>query len=205
MSADDAWGLNQRELHAKANNREAILAELKRKLLQSHKSPAAFLEAKYPSAGDKEQYAQRLWQELPPVETNPPVLSAHRSSGFGKPVGSLTADDVCVVHLAAISFQGPSMVCEPTVDKVLKLADEILTDGFVTDTEPLLLNVTPAVIEQAGLLGIPPWGETVNGYPYLRAFSLCHHKSAVRVIALHLLLNVIMEEPQLLVWLWHDT
>ena len=97
------------------------------------------------------------------------------------------------------------MVCEPTVDKVLKLADEILTDGFVTDTEPLLLNVSPTQMEMQGLPGIPPWGEMTNGYPSLRASSVCHHKSSARVIALHLLLNVIMEEPQLFVWLWHDT
>jgi len=95
MSADDAWGLNQEEPNAKAKSREAILAELKRKLQESHKSPAAFLEAKYPSAEDKHQYALRLWQELAPVEINPPVLSAHGSSALGKPVGSLTADDVC--------------------------------------------------------------------------------------------------------------
>ena len=195
MSVDGAWGFN---LHAKAKNREAILAELTRILQDSGKSPVAFLEAKYSSAEDKQQYAQRLWQELPPVETNPPVLSAHGSSGFGKPVGSLTAEDVCVVHLAAISFAGGSMVCEPTVDKIMKLADEILTDGFVTDTEPLLLNVTPTVMEMAAIPGIPPWGEMINGYPSLRAFSVCHHKSAARVIALHMLLNVFMEKP-------HDT
>ena len=35
------------------------------------------------------------------------------------------------------------MVCEPTIDKIMKLVDEILTDGFVTDTEPLLLDVSP--------------------------------------------------------------
>ena len=161
----------------------------------------AFLEAKYSSAEDKQQYALRLWQELPPVETNPPVLSAHRSSGFGKPVGSLTAEDVCVVHLAAISFAGGSMVCEPIVDKVLKLADEILTDGFVTDTEPLILNVTPMQMEKEVDLmeGISPWGAMVDGVASLRPFSVCHHKSAARVIALHLLLNVFMEESQLLV------
>ena len=34
-----------------------------------------------------------------------------------------------------ISFSAKYMVCEPTIDKILKLADEILTDGFVTDTE----------------------------------------------------------------------
>ena len=103
------------------------------------------------------------------------------------------------MHLATISFSGASMVCEPTVDKCLKLADEILTDGFVTDTEPLLLNVTPTQMEQQGLPGIPPWGVMVNGVASLRPFSVCHHKSAARVIALHLLVNVFMEESQLLV------
>ena len=100
------------------------------------------------------------------------------------------------------------MVCEPTLDKVLKLADEIMTDGLVIDTEPLLLDVSPTHLEAASLQmsgSIPRWGDVVNGKPSLRAFNVCHHKSAARVIALHHLLNVFMEEPQLPVWLWHDT
>ena len=95
MSAADAWGLNPGELHAKFTHREAILAELKRKLEDTEKSPVAFLEAKYSSAEDKEQYARRLWQELPPVEANPPMLSAAGSSLFGNTVGSL-AEMMCV-------------------------------------------------------------------------------------------------------------
>ena len=47
----------------------------------------------------------------------------------------MTAADVHVMHLATIPFSSRSMVCEPTIDKVLKLADDILTDGFVTGTE----------------------------------------------------------------------
>ena len=68
----------------------------------------------------------------------------------GKQMGSLTAQDVCVMHLAGISFSRGCMVCEPTLDKALKLADEIMTDGFVTDTEPLLLDVTPLQLEKGG-------------------------------------------------------
>ena len=112
----------------------------------------------------------------------------------GKPLGSLRGKNVCVVHLATISFSGASMVCEPTVDKCLKLADQILAD-----TEPLLLTVSPTPMENHGIPGIPPWGEMVNGKPSLRPFSVCHHKSAARVIALHLLLNVFLEESPLLV------
>ena len=139
------------------------------------------------------------------MASNPPRMRADLP---GKREGGLTAADVFVMHLATISFSATSMVCEPPIEKILKLADEILTDGFVTDTEPLLLDVSPTHLEAASLQmsgSIPPWGDVVNGKPSLRAFSVCHHKSASRVIALNILLNVFMEEPQLLVWPWHDT
>ena len=130
------------------------------------------------------------------MDSNPPLLAGNLP---GKPIGTLSAKDVYVVHLAAISFSRKCMVCEPTTDKVLKLADEIMTDGFVTHTEPLQLDVSPTHLEAASIHTneiIPPWGDAVNGQPSLRVFSLCHHKSASRVVALHVLLNVFMEEPQ---------
>ena len=205
MSVDEAWDLRPGELQPSARNRETILAEIERTLNNHNNSPVSYLEAKYPSVEAKEKYARALWQEFPPLESNPPQLAGDLP---GKQMGSLTAQDVCVMHLAGISFSRGSMVCEPTLDKVLKLADEIMTDGFVTDTEPLLLDVSPTHLEAASIQmsdSIPPWGDVVNGKPSLRAFSVCHHKSSARVIALHLLLNVFMEEPQLPVWLWHDT
>ena len=80
-----------------------------------------------------------------------------------------------------------SMVGSPTIERCLKIADEILTDGFVTETEPLMLKASWTEVQKHRVLGISPWGETVNGNQTLRAFSLCHHKSAARVITLHLL------------------
>ena len=78
----------------------------------------------------------------------------------------------------------------------MKLADEIPTDGFVAETEPLLLNASPKEIQQLqeGWAFIPPWGETVNGKRTLRPFSLCHHKSAARVSTLHLIVHVLCED-----------
>ena len=198
MSADEEWNLRvpAGELAA---SRETILADIKRKLENTKHSPVSYLESKYSSDQDKEQYARLLWQEFPPLESNPPLIEGDLP---GKPVGSLTAQDLFAVHLAATSFSGASMVCEPTLDKCLKLADEILTDGFVIDKEPLILNVSPTQMEMEGIHGIPPWGELVNGKPSLRPFSVCHHKSAARVIALHMLVNVFFEE---LVWTRYDT
>ena len=196
MSVDDAWDLRRGELEPGAMKRDAILAGIKHKLENAKHSPVSYLEAKYRSAEDKEHYARTLWQEFPPMESHPPLLEHDLP---GKLVGSVTPQDVCVMHLATISFSAASMVCEPTIDKIMKLVDEILTDGFVTDTEPLILNVTPMQMEQQGLEGISPWGAMVDGVASLRPFSVCHHKSAARVIALHLLLNVFLEESQLLV------
>ena len=53
-------------------------------------------------------------------------------------------------------------------------------------------------MEQQGLEGIPLWGAMVDGVASPHPFNVCHHKSAARVIALHLLLIVFMEKSQLL-------
>ena len=199
MSVEEAWGLAQAEddnPETWGQKRDAILADLKAKL--QNRTPLQLLEKMYPSVHDKDQYARILWQQFPPMASHPPWVRADLP---GKQEESLTAEDVIVMHLATISFSPTSMVCEPTIDKIMKLVDEILTDGFVTDTEPLILNVTPMQMEKEVDLmeGISPWGAMVDGVASLRPFSVCHHKSAARVIALHLLLNVFLEESQLLV------
>ena len=197
MSVEEAWDLTQAEddnPESFARKRDAILEHIKNQLKTS--TPLQVLEKKFPSVQEKDQYARRLWQEFSPMASNPPRMRADLP---GKREGELTAADVLVMHLATISFSATSMVCEPPIEKILKLADEILTDGFVTDTEPLILNVTPTQMEEEGLKGIPPWGAMVDGVQSLRPFSVCHHKSASRVIALHLVLNVFLEESQLLV------
>ena len=88
------------------------------------------------------------------------------------------------------------MVCPPDKNKVVRLADEILTDGFVIEIEPLILNAAPTAIMEFGENWefIPPWGDTMNGKRTLRPFSLSHHKSASRVIALHLIVNIDLED-----------
>ena len=197
MSVEEAWDLTQAEddnPESFARKRDAILEHIKNQLKTS--TPLQVLEKKFPSVQEKDQYARRLWQEFSPMASNPPRMRADLP---GKREGELTAADVLVMHLATISFSATSMVCEPPIEKILKLADEILTDGFVTDTEPLILNVTPTQMEEEGLKGIPPWGAMVDGVQSLRPFNVCHHKSASRVIALHLVLNAFLEEPQLLV------
>ena len=95
MSVDEAWGLRQGELKRWARNREKILAEIERKLKDHNNSPVSYLEAKYSGVEAKEKYARALWQEFPPMDTNPPELGSQSVLERGKPVGSLTAQ-MCV-------------------------------------------------------------------------------------------------------------
>ena len=195
MSVEEAWGLAQAEddnPESWGQKRDAILADIKAKL--KNYTPLQLLEKMYPSVHDKDQYARILWQQFPPMASHPPWMRADLP---GKQEESLTAEDVIVMHLATISFSATSMVCDPTIDKIMKLVDEILTDGFVTDTEPLILNVTRTQMEQQGLKGIPPWGAMIDGSESIRPFSVCHHKSSARVTALHLLLLPFIQESQL--------
>ena len=74
MSVDDAWALNHGELQPWARNREAILEYIKRKLENTNHIPVSYLAAKYHGAEDKEQYARALWQEFPPMDSNPPLM-----------------------------------------------------------------------------------------------------------------------------------
>ena len=165
MSVEEAWGLAQAEddnPESWGQKRDAILEDIKAKL-KNH-TPLQLLETKYPSVHDKDQYARILWQQFPPMASHPPWMRADLP---GKQEESLTAEDVIVMHLATISFSATSMVCEPTIDEIMKLVDEILTDGFVTDTEPLLLDVSPTRMDAIqgiqNMAGIPPWGDLVNG------------------------------------------
>ena len=131
MSVEEAWGLTQAEddnPDGWNRKKDTILADLKDKL--SNCAPLQLLEKTYP---DMEQYARLLWKLFPPMPSHPPYMRADLPS---QQVESLTGADVHVImHIATISFSAESMVCEPTIEKILKLADEILTKGFVTDTE----------------------------------------------------------------------
>eukprot|EP00974_Lingulodinium_polyedra_P050291 4835608-Lingulodinium_polyedra.AAC.1 len=61
-----------------------------------------------------------------------------------------------------------------------------------------MLNVSHTEIEKHCLPCIPPWGEVLRGQKTLQALSVCHHKSAARLITVHLLLNSFLEEPHVL-------
>ena len=134
-----------------AHNRDRILEHLKCKLAKG--SPLKYLETKYPTPDSKADYARILWQMLPPLTDDGLFLDLENLPG--KSPTTVTAQDVHIVHIATLSFSEASMVCTPNIERCLKLADEILTDGLITETEPLILNAKVDVGDHTAP-GIPP-------------------------------------------------
>ena len=188
MSVEAVWGLvpGPQDILPYLRNRDSILQRVKA-VLEEHGSPINYLQEKYPSSDKREEYAHTLWKTFPPAEDEALYYLAAELPGESPPgKGQL-------LHLACLSFSEASMLQVPAMERCMKLADEILTDGFVTDTEPLMLNGSR--YDTMGDDFVPPWGDKVDGgKPTLRAFSVCHHKSAARSATLHLLVNLFMEE-----------
>ena len=98
-----------------------------------------------------------------------------------------------LLHLACLSFSEASMLQVPAIELCMKLADQLITDGFVTDTEPLMLNGSRHDTMCDDF--VPPWGDKMDGgKPTLRALSGRHRKYAARSATLHLLVNIFIEE-----------
>ena len=108
-----------------------MVAGFKDKL--TNQSPLQLLDKKYVSW---QEGAARAALVAPlPTHAKPPSMREGRLAWQAGGVVDSTAADAHVMHLATIPFSAKSIVCEPIVDKVLKLADELLTVCFVTDTE----------------------------------------------------------------------
>ena len=153
MSAYEQWGLRDVAMPPWAQNRDSILDHLKGILTKC--SPLKYLETKYPTPDSKADYARNLWQMLPPSSDDRLFLDSENLPG--KSPATVTAQGVHILHIATLSFSEASMVCMPNVERCLKLADEILTDGFVTETEPLILNAKMDVGDHTAS-GVPPPG-----------------------------------------------
>ena len=134
----------------------------------------AFLRTVYLTPESKRNFANALWQLLPPFPEEPMIFNAEL------PVSECVSEQTHTLHLAALAFDVNSVIEDPSTERCLKLADEILTDGFLSEAEPLQVNC-PLNHGLGWEDFIPPWGaSTAEGKPTLRPFSVWHHKSALR-------------------------
>ena len=127
-------------------------------------SPINYLQEKYPSSDKREEYAHTLWKMFPPADDEPLYLAAELLGESPPGKGQL-------LHLACLSFSETSMLQVPAMERCMKLADEILTDGFVTDTEALVL--TGSRYDTMGDDIAPPWVTRWMGASRRSALSTC--------------------------------
>jgi hypothetical protein len=147
-----------------------------------------FLMHRYPNKQTKEPYAKRLWQEFPPLDSCPPHL--------GWPVPSVaepdrTAASEVVLHLAQVDFSpAATMKWPPGLRTATLLADDILTSGFITVGDPVL--VCP-LSETSGTVR-SPWTAQDAGKPMSEAFSMGYIKGAARICTLHVLVTLCLDD-----------
>ena len=92
-----------------------------------------------------------------------------------------------VVHVACLTFYPEgSLKGNPEVATVLRLMEEILADGFVSASEPLLV-VQDARIDGDSEDVASPWGNTAGA---MRPFTLGYAKGQARATTLLAILSV---------------
>ena len=173
---------------AKAGVRWArtLLVPAMRKALQEHGGPQQLLLKKLPTEEDRVEYAKILWEMFSPLETHPPALDfmqlpthhpEHQDSAPG------------IVHLASLDFtQNCSLKGPPSLKVSLQLLEEIVTDGFVSAGEPILVTAIPKDTVPDG-----PWKQD-HLHDIIGAFGLGFVKGAARVCTLHAIIRMAWED-----------
>ena len=93
------------------------------------------------------------------------------------------------------NFEIKHLKKSPTsIKRALRLADEIMTDGFVTAADPLqILHGSDSEMKQVGLKTEAPWVEEAS-LDVIPPLSNLHHKSQGRVAMLQMIVSMIMDD-----------
>jgi hypothetical protein len=147
--------------------------------------PMQFLANRYKDKKAKEEYGQRLWKEFPPLDNRAPHLEWPLPTVLDS---ERTTNSEVVLHLAQLDFtSAATLKGPPGLRTSLLLADDILTSGFITVGDPLLVNPLDREIE-----GVPgPWGVD---QALSDAFSIGYIKGAARMCTLHMLVTLCLDD-----------
>lgn len=158
-------------------------------LLQKYGSVSKFLSSRFGSQSEAQLFVQHLHEVCraghPVHHVQHEKLPALQAEGSG----SLTKSEVLQLPLAAFSF-GPhcSVKSEPDHSSFLDLAESILTEGFISKTEPVVCMQSGEVIQDAAEVGTTaPWTGS------LIPFSVGFTKGRSRVHALLAILSLTMD------------
>ena len=112
----------------------------------THGGPKQFLQSMYPTAAQRQAFAEALWTHFPPPDDAnlhmSPALPEQEQGSHAQAAGP--CGGVFLLHIACFSFDADASTnMPPGQSTALALADEILTDGFLTQHEPLLVSQPP--------------------------------------------------------------
>ena len=160
-----------------------LLAELDG-LMRSYGGPAQYLWQSLPSESDVAAFAKYLWEAYPEMDDQyyhhsekiPPVSAADLG----------TTPPVCL-HVSALGFdKACSFKPPPGRALFMQLLEQYLTDGFVSQGEPLM------IVQSRGT-GLPdnhcPWSSDGDNQGPLPCFSVGYLKGMARVTTLMCLLH----------------
>ena len=158
--------------------------------VRKHGGPMQFLTSRYFHQSERVKYAKRLWSTFPPLGNMPPTLldtSDHLPSSTLSS-SSLGQRNEIIFHIAQLDFSRLATLRQPPALKPsLQLADEILTSGFVTNGDPIMVNLL--VDTSSAVPG--PWPvEQGNS----RAFIFGFVKGANRLCTLHALVTLCFDD-----------
>ncbi|CAK0793173.1 unnamed protein product [Prorocentrum cordatum] len=156
------------------------------KIMNDFHGPMQYLMHRYSDPESLNAYSKRLHQYLPPLDTCVYEMS------FPFPVST---QQFCV-HPGAMSFDPSYSPREPTrASTALALLDHVLTDGFITEGDPIILcSGTEDKIRSRGLEGVQaPWAVAGNDFP-IPPFSIAQHKGNARIATMHFLLTLLIDD-----------
>lgn len=152
-----------------------------------------FLEKRYPDMDSRRQYAEKLWAHFPAGEVKPPSLRRPLPSCLEeeRASGVPGSDLILILHVATLDFRrGASLKGVVSLKTSLLLVDEILTDGFLSAAEPVLVQSPDVQVEEVW----GPWWESQDDPRSLGAFSVNYVKGAARVSTLHTILTLCLDD-----------
>ena len=192
MAADQGW-IKDAEQHPMKDTKSGVrwarmfLAPAVRKALQQHGGPQQLLLQRLNSREARTEYAKFLWEEFPPLETN--MLALVWTQLPPQEPGQQDQAPA-IVHAAALGYtQSCSLKGAPSLKVSLQLLEEIITDGFVSAGEPLLLTELHGEWDPV----VSPWKKD-HPENTIEAFSLGFVKGAARICTLHAILVVALDD-----------
>ena len=150
-------------------------------LFKQHHGPAQYLQQRYHNQAETDTYIKKLWTLCPPTHTEQYQTSMQICTDEMTPL---------VFHLAALTVGPTSSPREPTRANVaLELVDHYLTDGFISNCEPVLTHAgDPAGVAMLGgpmLKESIPWAQP--GQEPLAPVGVALQKGNARACTLHLI------------------